>query len=193
MEVIHLGGILIGIVFFLCFFLLQPYIFQYVDKIVSATHLNKHPLYDLGHSIFPDLRQYFYIGDFLAISFIGIAFLAVEEADMIKVWKEIILVYSIFLLIKLAMSSMTILPDPSGMCIEKPIGRCNDLMPSGHLGLAFVVMFAVWNYTTAIWKVVVGCLLAALWFITVAARNHYTIDTIASGFIVYTLHAIYQN
>lgn len=172
-------------------FILKPAMFEYIDDVVAATNLNKAALPDLGHVLLPDLRDYHYIGNFIAVGFIGAALTATSNTE---VWKEICIVYVSLLLLKLVFDAATILPDPSGMCKKKNdlFGRCNDLMPSGHIGLAYVVIFALWKHVDNRWRAGLLAALAILYFVTIASRNHYTIDTLMSGFVVFTLHSVYH-
>jgi ABC-type Fe3+-siderophore transport system permease subunit len=152
------------------------------------------PLPDIGHTLLPDLSRWYFLGDWI----LGVlCAVALAYCAWAKDWDLIVYIIAVVILgtvIKMVMTFVTVLPDPSGACHEKAkkaIGSCNDLLPSGHMIAAFAVCIGLWPRLQSVWwKAVFGSLTALLWFFTVATKNHYTIDTLVSFFVVMSLSSI---
>jgi hypothetical protein len=173
--------------------LVKPLVFAKIDERVADAHLNDRALPDLMHSLLPDYRAHYKWGDIvvgiLLGCFIGFCIWTGQWSTLV----EAFFLWALFILIKLVINAVTILPDPSGMCKEKESlfgkadGQCNDLMPSGHMAIVAIVVFSLWGQANGIGKagLVVVYVTAAL--VTLAVRNHYTIDIVVSAILVLAL------
>jgi membrane-associated phospholipid phosphatase len=167
---------------------------SYVDDRVETYNLNDTRLHDTVQELLPNLSKYYWVGDIMIVAlmvFIGTYMFI--KGHYITLVRMICAIFVAFV-IKLLLNTVTILPDPSGMCKEKEgsirkhvFGRCNELMPSGHMIAAFtILMFSFGILPKQIWNAVL-IYTGFLWFITIAARNHYTIDTLVSLFVIAAL------
>ena len=171
--------------------LVKGHTMEFVESRVKTHDINRHRLHDILESFTPDLTHMYWIGDVMIAGLIvfTITYLPLRGYH-VTMWR-IICASAVAFVLKLVMSSVTILPDPSGRCKEKEgdlrkhvFGRCNELMPSGHMLVAFVVLyFTPGALSKRLWYAVF-CYTLVLWFITLSARNHYTIDTFVSLFVV---------
>lgn len=170
----------------------KPYFKKYIKDVVKHTSLNNKPLPDIGHILFPDLSEYHYVGDIfvLIIFLITIIYFILYEKLNTHYIMNICNILMYCIVIKMLLTAITILPDPSGICEIKSkynIGHCNDLLPSGHMLFVFVIYFVLYPRLSNVMNGLYILQILLLWFITIASRNHYTIDTIVSFFIAYTV------
>jgi hypothetical protein len=187
-----------GIILFIAIELLKPVVFAKIDATVAKTQLNDKPLPDIGHATLPDLRAHYKWGNIVSAAIVG-GF--VVFCLWTRQWTQIVEVFflwSVFLALKLGVNAVTILPDPSGMCKEKEDlmgkfdGQCNDLMPSGHMALVASIVFSLWGQASGAGKAGLVLVYGAAAFVTIAARNHYTIDVVVSAFVVHALRQIFM-
>lgn len=177
----------------------KPVVMARVDAVVASTKLNARPLPDVMHALLPDWRAHHIWGD-VAVGITLAVFVAYcaaclpRSGSACRLWTpvfEAACAFALFILLKVFINAVTILPDPSGMCeVKGSLGQCNDLMPSGHMAAVFIALFAIWGHADVLMKAVMVALAAATCFITLATRNHYTIDVIMSGFVTYALWAL---
>ena len=87
-------------------------------------------------------------------------------------------------LFKKFVGMLTILPDSSGYCEEKSfqiiLGRCNDLVISGHACTILTCYFFLSPY---IKSSILSIYVVLNLILIVLSRNHYTIDVIFSFFV----------
>ena len=179
------------LVLFAAALIAKPVVMARVDAVVASTKLNDRPLPDVMHALLPDWRSHFKWGDI----FVGITLTVfVAYSAVYQLWTPMLqaaCAFALFILLKVFINAVTILPDPSGMCeVKGSLGQCNDLMPSGHMAAVFIALFAIWGHADVLMKAVMVALAAATCFITLATRNHYTIDVIMSGVVTYALWAL---
>lgn len=154
----------------------------------ASTQRHRSPLPDLCHSLFPDFSHCYYMGDWMVIA-LCVAFIV--YCIWTQDWKTFVYVLTVWIagmVIKMIMTSVTVLPDPSGSCHVKAkssFGFCHDLLPSGHMILAFAIFVGVWpRLQSKWWKALFVSTIVMLWFFTISTKNHYTIDTLVSLFVV---------
>ena len=160
----------------------------------KAKNYDTTKLYDISQEFLPERLDLYWVGDIIIIllSIITSIYLTINE-DYLTLLRIICLVL-LCNVAKLILNSVTVLPDPSGICKKKErgilkffVGSCNDLMPSGHMFTAFAILFLTY-----------GIILNKMWFVlllntilllvfTLISRNHYTIDTLVSLLLVGTL------
>lgn len=176
------------------FVVLQPASMAFVDARVNEFDLNRRPLHDVSTELLPDLSRWYWVGD--AMTYL---FCAVITACMLRTGRGSLLLRIVWLSIvanafKILLNAVTIHPDPSGEChtrergwMKSFVGSCNWLMPSGHMLIPLATLFMTYgNIPPALWWSA-SAYTAALSFVTVASRNHYTIDVLVSLFVVGTL------
>lgn len=179
--------ILYVLAFALFVFLMKAYSQSYLRKCVDCEKLNERPLYDLFHKSCADMRRFYWVGDVIITFIIAFAIYisACNGLDAMKV----VLMLLVLQLIKIISTMVTILPDPSGNCSNKFLkeifGNCNDLMFSGHTGLAFLILFIIKDYLSDAAFYVLVFNIIVLCVFTVITRNHYTVDVIMSFFVAY--------
>jgi hypothetical protein len=180
----------------------KPFTSGYIKSKVDATNLHAiDPLPDIGHVVLPNMAQFHYIGDII-VYLLGTMTIVYCLPDIMANLLhdnrvlDIAAIFAMGLIVKLVMTCVTILPDSSQTCAEKSrltMGSCNDLLPSGHMMLAFTICIVLWPMlqNDKAWLAMFVLLTVLLLIITIASRNHYTIDTIASLFIVIAIHSVY--
>lgn len=176
----------ISIIIIFCIFHLNNYVLDTYSK-------NDEKLFDILHYYSPDkLVEFGFVSDFLTL------FLLFHT--MIRLYMKLIYfhdtnIYYFFKCLVLCqtvrkvITIMTILPDPSGICHEKPfkiiLGRCNDLPVSGHTSTSILCYYFLREYNEANFidfYVLINCLIIIL------VRNHYTIDVIFAFFMTSYLY-----
>lgn len=172
--------ILFAIIVMIVYILSQNYIHD--DNKMNC----KVPLYDIIHSITPDLNQYEYlINVIILILFI---YVVVFERKYFE-WYTFIYIFLIIILLRSVISVVTILPSSHPSCTNGSngmnflsyfTGGCNDKIFSGHMALLLLLLLLIkcqkWK------KILIGVLYGILLIIT---RSHYTVDIIVS--IIVTL------
>jgi len=156
---------------------------------------NSKPLFDLIHYVTPSrLKDYGYVSDTMTIMLLLYTFIELYTNDLrfrdvnLKYFRKC-LVLCHFL--KKLIGILTILPDPSGICAEKPLplilGRCNDLSVSGHASSCILCYLFLREYGRRDFLfvyVVMTCIAIII------SRNHYSVDVIFAYFLT---NYIYQN
>lgn len=165
---------------------------KHIHKCVTCEDLNEKPLFDIIHRLFPSMTDYYWLGDVLITLLVFFAAYVIYRKKLDV--SVIILMVLMLFLIKCITTMVTILPDPSGYCVEKHGGKktlkaiygtCNDLMFSGHTGLAFLILFILQKNVSKTAFALLAMYVSILCFITVVTKNHYTIDVIVSFFVAF--------
>lgn len=183
------------IVLWIILFVLIWLVINLINNTILRNYKKKHPidnepLPDILHQNFIDKRHYLVVEYIFYVILISL-FLFCAFHDAYSSISEMILLLVIFYSIKLFCSIVTILPDPSGFCHKKRVlGGCNNLIPSGHVGTLFIIMFCLVPYMSISWKIIFSVVIMFYALCVIVVRNHYTIDVIMSWFVVY---AIYHN
>lgn len=136
------------------------------------------PLPDLGHILMPNLQQWRWLPEVLIhgpLVFSGI--LAIARVDIHGI-EHFLQAHGISMLIRALSFSMTLLPDASQMCDEsKWSGSCHDLIFSGHMVALALSSMYLWSKTNKLaLKAVVLLNVIAAAVLTIAVRNHYSVD-----------------
>jgi len=194
-----MNNILIILTLTIVYIIVKPNFRKYIQHRVSENRsFNSNPLPDIGHYILPNLKKYYYVGDILVylISFITLIYCVLVNSNGITCIIDIITIFIICIIIKLIMTTVTILPDSSNECEIKSthcLGYCNDLLPSGHMMFVFITYMALYPKLPSIMHILYISLIFLVWLITISSRNHYTIDTLVSFFVSYTVISMYNN
>lgn len=165
---------------------IKPVSTAYVRARTEKHGLNARPLHDVATEVLPDLSHLYWVGDALVAGLIvfGVAYLFSTGRTSL-LWRVLWVVVAAHA-IKVVTVGVTILPDPSGMCEYKQrgwrrlLGTCNDLLPSGHMIILFATAFLTRGVIPGPLWTGLCALTAATWFITLASKNHYTVDTLVS-------------
>ena len=174
-------------------FALKPSASSRVKTRVDAHGLNDRPLYDVTHAVLPDLSGWYWVGDVMVVGLSALGGAWLLAADPALFW-SVAWIYAAASVVKVGMTMLTILPDPSGMCEHKArgmrghlLGHCNELMPSGHMCIPLAALVVLrGRVPPAAWWALLAYTVA-VWLLTLAARNHYAIDTVVSLFLVLAL------
>lgn len=188
--------VLVGIVVLaLVHALAKPLAVRSLRRAVEAHGLNaRPPLPDAGHALLPDLSKQYWVGDAMAagIVFGGGGYLLASGRGLLLA--RVALLVLLVNALKMVVTHLTVLPDASGVCEARErgnlrllVGSCNDLFPSGHMALAFAALVVCrGRVPDGVWTAGVAYA-AVMAFVTVASRNHYTIDVLGSLLFVTAL------
>lgn len=163
-----------------------------IHKFVSCESLNDTSLFDIIHQSLPNITELYWVGDVLLTILVVFAVYIISNSN-IDIYL-VVLMFLVMFLIKCITTTVTILPDPSGICTNKYggnktlkaiFGTCNELMFSGHTGVAFLLLFILQKHVNWFLFVILSLYVAILCYITVVTRNHYSIDVIVSFFVSY--------
>lgn len=165
--------------------------FIYTQKIVDKYNLNDKPLYDIGHVLLPNLSQYYLLAD-LFVSILVIAVFISYYKDP-KLITFLLMAMTIFLM-KYVIQILTILPDPTvnlscktrhNFIFKIIFGNCNDMMFSGHTAISILCLIFLMEKFKGIIIYLYMFLVMAIAILSIAVRNHYTIDVVMAFFVVY--------
>jgi hypothetical protein len=152
------------------------------DYILNNFADNNYKLFDLLHYLTPDyFTNLSPISDFMTITLLVISSIFLyNKHSVIPFYKCIVLCQ----LLKKFVGMLTILPDSSGYCEKKSfqiiLGRCNDLVISGHACTILTCYFFLSPY---IKSSILSIYVILNLILIVLSRNHYTIDVIFSFFV----------
>lgn len=176
----------IFIVLIFCIFNINNYVLDTYSK-------NDVKLFDIVHYHSPEqLVEFGYVSDFLTILLLAhtiyklyVKLIHFHDTNIYYFFKCLVLCQTVRKIITI----MTILPDPSGICNEKPfkiiLGRCNDLPVSGHTSTSILCYYFLREYgevSFIYYYVLINCTIIIL------VRNHYTIDVIFAFFMTSYLY-----
>jgi membrane-associated phospholipid phosphatase len=163
----------------------------YTQKIVDKYNLNIKPLYDIGHVLLPNLSEYYLLTDFF-VSILVIAVFILYYKDT-KLTTFILMAMTIFLM-KYIIQILTILPDPTvnlscktrhNFIFKFIFGNCNDMMFSGHTAISILCLIFLMEKIKGIMIYLYIFLVVFVAILSIAVRNHYTIDVVMAFFVVY--------
>ena len=162
--------------------------------------INEQPLHDIGHIYLPNISKHYLLGDAMIVILVTAFIMALALTRNAKAMQHFAIAIALLIAIKSVMSIFTVLPDPSGFCNEKHngspylkviFGDCNALMFSGHCAIAFLVAFYIHDlYKISALTALTFAYVLTLCLVTVATRNHYTIDVAVAFFVAYTIYHI---
>lgn len=137
------------------------------------------PLPDLGHMALPNLQPYRWIPEVLVhwpLVAAGIAALCRFDIGGLKHFLQS---HAFCMLLRALCFSLTLLPDASQMCEDSQwSGACHDLIFSGHIVALMLATLYLWPFKSWRLVLVLNAVLASL--MTVAVRNHYSVDVVVS-------------
>lgn len=171
------------------------------DDIINRYNINEKPLYDNGHVYLPDLSKHYQLVDWVLVTNVLLVILLHINNPLICTF---FMMCATLVCLKYIIQVLTILPDPTvnSECQDRYtnifwkflFGNCNDMMFSGHTALStlstifLIKKLNTYNisYTS---KGFLKCLFILMTvfvaFMSIAARNHYTIDVVMALFVVY--------
>ena len=143
---------------------------------------NNYKLFDLLHYLTPDyFTNLSPFSDFMTITLLVISSIFLYNKQSVIPFYKCIVLCQLF---KKFVGMLTILPDSSGYCEEKSfqiiLGRCNDLVISGHACTILTCYFFLSPY---IKSSILSIYVILNLILIVLSRNHYTIDVIFSFFV----------
>lgn len=166
----------------------KPVSIASLQKTVRREGVNERgALYDAWHDALPDLSRVHWLGDVMGVVFVvvGVPFLALTGNASVLL--RIVAVTAAAATLKLFVNNLTLLPDPSGECAKRErgawrhlFGTCNELMPSGHLVPSFAALVLTYGRIPASAWLVLLTFVTAQSVVTIASRNHYSLDVVAS-------------
>lgn len=181
------------------FIFIYIYLSYVVDKKVynSAKHINGtillpdiiHSKVTSNHKLLQKMVDF--ITMFVKVSYI-LYFLWIGNYSLIALY--LIILISILILCKI-ISIITVLPDSkNGECdyVEskniftkfKHLGSCNNLNISGHLLTIGIALYLLSRYQNHKYRAIYIIFYAIMFFLIPASRNHYTIDSVNSTFVL---------
>lgn len=150
-------------------------------------------LFDVIHLFIPRELIYFgFVSDILTILILLFTIFHMCQCGRLFLFGKSLLTN---MTLKLLISMLTVMPDPSGICDIKPfafiMGKCNDLVVSGHASNSLLCYYYYNEYANQnlsnerkkrlenlFWYFIVcNC----IWIII--SRNHYTTDVVFSFFV----------
>ena len=137
------------------------------------------PLPDVGHMVLPNLQAYRWIPEVLVhwpLIGAGLAALWVQDLGGLKHFLQS---HAFCMLLRAVCFSLTLLPDASQMCEKSQwSGACHDLIFSGHIVALTLSSLYLWRFKS--WHLVLSLNAVLASILTVAVRNHYSVDVIVS-------------
>ena len=158
-----------------------------LDKIGSSR--NEGPLYDVFHSLLPNLSAYDKVIDLFPVVLGAIVlYIACVQHPLFDL-NSLIRDIWVLVLLRLALCSVTVLP--SSICkIKKAeaIGGCHDCIFSGHTSITLLLSYYIFRcfpndtvkYGLLLYNVICG-------FLIISTRNHYTVDVLVAWLAVFAL------
>ena len=163
-----------------------------VLKLGSNYYKNKGEieLFDIFHSILPDLHSYHFITDLIGIAcIISLFFLSTE-----KLTTEFIAKFTIIMFIRAFTTIATILPKHK-ICNETIgirsllVGGCYDKIFSGHTSFTLLLTLLYYREHIINLPLLLG-INATNIFAILATRSHYTVDILLAIFVTTTIYSI---
>jgi len=163
-----------------------------VLKLGSNYYKNKEPieLFDIFHSILPDLHSYHYIIDFIGLALIISLFFVSNNS----LTTEFLAKFTIIMFIRAFTTIATILPKDK-VCDETIstrsllLGGCYDKIFSGHTSFTLLLTLLYYREHIINLPLLIGInatnILAIL-----ATRSHYTVDVLLAIFVTITIYSI---
>lgn len=188
----HRELFVVSMVLFIATMLLKPRVMDRVDEIVDAEAINAKPLYDMTHRMLPDWHAMSWMRDAMVVILVlvvGVYLTAIEQAAAIA---NVSFVATLAAFAKMFMNAVTIHPDPHPDCsihkdpttYDHVFGRCNELMPSMHMLYPFAILYFTYGIIPSAAWYSIAAYTGGMWFVTLASRQHYAIDTIVSLLVV---------
>lgn len=145
------------------------------------------PLRDALHTRIPSLIRYERLVDIVPfLLLVAVLYLYIYDNLEQNLIRDAIVYYSILMIIRALVYSVTIIPSP--MCSKRrkntAIGGCHDLIYSGHTVATLILAYSLYQHNPDyLGALMVYCILGSLFII--ATRSHYTVDVLISYVVVY--------
>lgn len=175
-----------------------------LNDLVHKHQINKNcKLFDVIHAYMPDLSKYYHVVDFMVL-FMIIGFMAFVGYK--KNWvllEQFLIGFALVFVLKYIMQLVTILPDPtlhndetcdqrygSNSSIRFLVGYCNDMIFSGHTAVCILIVFALIGHVPTVATWLLGLYAASVGYLSIAVRNHYTIDVLVAFLAVHFIWCV---
>ena len=162
-----------------------------VLKLGSSYYKNEEiELFDIFHSILPDLHAYHYIVDFIGLAAI-ISLFFISNQNLIT---EFLAKFTIIMFIRAFTTIATILPKHK-ICNEKInirsllLGGCYDKIFSGHTSFTLLLTLLYYREHIIHLPLLIGINAVNILAI-IATRSHYTVDVLLAIFVTTTIYSI---
>ncbi len=170
--------------------------FIYNKSLLFYQNYQEKPLFDTLQSIIP-FHKYSIFGSeiilFLFILIISILFYLKRNLSLLS---HFIILLALIQIFRSIIFSLTLLPDSSQNCTFGIFaGSCNDLLFSGHISAAFLILLYIHKYNllpSYFYKILIFLFILMLVFI-ISSRNHYSIDILIAIITTYFIYSIYFN
>ena len=163
-----------------------------VMKLGSQFYKDKQQieLFDIFHSILPDLHSYHYIIDFIGLALIISLFFVSNNS----LTTEFITKFLIIMFIRAITTISTILPKHN-ICDETIstrsllLGGCYDKIFSGHTSFTLLLTLLYYRENIINLPLLIGINATNILAI-IATRSHYTVDVLLAIFVTTTIYSI---
>jgi len=158
-----------------------------------ATIYKMPPLPDVGHLVLPNLQAYRWMPEILIhVPLIYAGLVSLYRWDVNGV-EHFLQSHAVSMLLRALCFSLTLLPDASQMCEEsKWSGSCHDLVFSGHMVALSLASMYLWTRASFTVRVLLVLNVIAAGILTVAVRNHYSVDVIVGLFVAPSVSVMIQ-
>ena len=152
----------------------------------------KQPLYDVIHSLTPNLSRFEAIIDLFPI-IIGIyTFYTMlkNKANISALIRSIAIIY----ILRAITTRVTILPSPicEKLKVVSAVGGCYDCIFSGHTALMLIFAYYIYKQNPKHKPYLIAyCILGSVFIIV--TRSHYTIDVLVAWIVVYAIIMFMKN
>ncbi len=167
----------------------------YNQSLVYYQNYEERPLYDTLHSIIPYNQYSIYFSEIIMIFFVLLIIYLFYKKRNISIFYNFIILLALIQLIRSLLFSLTLLPDSSNKCtFSIMVGSCNDLLFSGHISGALLILLFVYKYQLFKSKMMKHILIALFILMNIfilSSRNHYSIDIIIGIIVTYVIYTFY--
>lgn len=177
------------------------YIVLYCKKYIYNTSLDyyssyeERPLYDTLHNIIPYHSYSLHFSEAIMIFFVILFIYLIYKSRNISILYNFLIILAIIHIIRSLLFSLTLLPDSSNYCtFSLFVGSCNDLLFSGHISGALLILLFVDKYKLFNSKVIKNSFIILFILMNIfilSARNHYSIDIVTALIITYIIYHFY--
>lgn len=177
------------------------YIVLHCKKYIYDSSLNyynlyeERPLYDTLHNIIPYHQYSVYFSETIMIFFVILFIYLLYKSRNISILYNFLIIFAIIHIIRSILFSLTLLPDASNNCtFSLFVGSCNDLLFSGHISGALLILLFIYKYKLIHSKVIKNSFILLFILMNVfilSSRNHYSIDIVTALIITYMIYHFY--
>ncbi len=177
------------------------YILSYCKKYIYNSSLKYYdlyeekPLHDALHNMIPYHKYSVYFSEAIMVFFVLLLFYLFWKNRNIYVFYHFIILFAFIQIVRALLFSLTLLPDSSNNCtFSLFVGSCNDLLFSGHISVALLILLFVYKYKLFNSKAVKNLLILLFILMNLfilSSRNHYSIDNVTALIITYMIYHLY--